>query len=95
MTCTLKDHYLKAHGMQLTTAELNKICVKLPPGPINPPLSPNSQQPMVVIHDETQIIQQQQQDTSNISMISIPGIHENVVESTIITTIGSPVNLAK
>ncbi|XP_063696468.1 myoneurin-like [Culicoides brevitarsis] len=86
MTCTLKEHYNKAHGLQMTTAELNKVCVKLPPEPINAPLSPNTQQTV-------EIMQQHPQDPN--TMISITGINENVVESTIMSTITSPVNLAK
>lgn len=93
MTCTLKEHYSKAHGMQLTTSELNKICVKLPPGPINLPLTIPHQ--TIETQDEIQIIEQQeqhQQDTANISLISISGIGEN---ETMMTAISSPVNLAK
>lgn len=86
--------------MQLTTAELNKVCVKLPPGPINPPLSPplthTIQQQN---HDETQMMQHQQQqdptDQHNISLINISGIGETVVQATMITAVSSPVNLAK
>lgn len=99
MTCTLKEHYNKAHGMQLTTSELNKVCVKLPPGPINPPIT------SPIPHTEQQQPQQQQiptqqmiqthQDTSHISLLNIPGIQENVVQQSMMTNISSPVNLAK
>lgn len=87
MTCTLKEHYNKAHGMQMTTSELNKVCVKLPPGPINPPLSPSSHQAM-----QLQEQQEQQQETTSISLISID---PDIGDASIMTTISSPVNLAK
>lgn len=79
MTCTLKEHYNKAHGLVYTTSEINKVCVKLPPGPLNtmPVTSPSE--------SVTEGITETTTNTIDVPLITIPVTIKRI----------SPVNLAK